>query len=61
MTRQIRLGPCPICRRPGQAATRPFCSRRCAEADLGCWLTGAYVLPGEPATDDDSNPGGDAG
>ena len=25
---------------------RPFCSKRCADVDLGRWLTGAYVIPG---------------
>lgn len=43
------LGPCPICGRPGAERYRPFCSRRCADIDLGRWLTGGYVLPGEPA------------
>ncbi len=37
---------CPICRKPVSAATRPFCSPRCAEIDLGRWLTGQYVVPG---------------
>ena len=37
--------PCPICFRPADAAFHPFCSRRCAEIDLGRWLTEAYRLP----------------
>jgi endogenous inhibitor of DNA gyrase (YacG/DUF329 family) len=40
---------CPICRKPAAPATRPFCSPRCADIDLGRWLTGQYVLPGAPA------------
>jgi len=28
--------------------TFPFCSARCREADLGNWLSGSYVVPGEP-------------
>jgi len=28
---------------------RPFCSRRCADIDLGRWLGGTYAIPG-PAT-----------
>ncbi len=40
---------CPICRKPVSAATRPFCSPRCAEIDLGRWLTGQYVVPGVDA------------
>ncbi len=42
---------CPICRRPTHPEYRPFCSRRCADVDLGRWLTGRYVIPGEPSDD----------
>lgn len=45
---------CPICRRPPVPEYRPFCSRRCADVDLGRWLTGAYVLPDEAAGEDDA-------
>ena len=27
------------------AEFRPFCSRRCADVDLGRWMTGAYAVP----------------
>jgi endogenous inhibitor of DNA gyrase (YacG/DUF329 family) len=37
---------CPICRKPACVATRPFCSSRCADIDLGRWLTEHYVVPG---------------
>ncbi|MEL6478540.1 MAG: DNA gyrase inhibitor YacG [Pseudomonadota bacterium] len=40
---------CPICSRPTQAEWRPFCSKRCADIDLGRWMTGHYAIPGEPA------------
>ena len=41
---------CPICNRPLSEETqavrfRPFCSRRCADVDLGRWLKGAYTIP----------------
>ncbi|QLQ12999.1 MAG: DNA gyrase inhibitor YacG [Brevundimonas sp.] len=40
---------CPICKKnEADTATRPFCSRRCADVDLQRWLTGAYVIPGAP-------------
>ena len=26
---------------------RPFCSERCAMIDLGKWMDGNYVIPGE--------------
>ncbi|HUF57255.1 MAG TPA: DNA gyrase inhibitor YacG [Thermohalobaculum sp.] len=38
---------CPICGRPQAAASRPFCSRRCADLDLGRWLIGVYAVPAE--------------
>jgi len=36
---------CPICERETDRKYRPFCSRRCADVDLGKWLTGAYAIP----------------
>jgi endogenous inhibitor of DNA gyrase (YacG/DUF329 family) len=45
-------GRCAICGKPRETdAYRPFCSKRCADFDLQRWLTGAYVVPGEPAED----------
>ena len=38
---------CPICGRPPEPTLRPFCSRRCADVDLGRWLTAQYVVPGQ--------------
>lgn len=40
---------CPICRKPVIKERRPFCSKRCAEIDLGRWLKGGYAFPGSPA------------
>ncbi len=40
---------CPICGKPAVAAARPFCSARCADVDLGRWLTGQYRIPGPSA------------
>ena len=42
---------CPICARDSDPKYRPFCSRRCADVDLGRWVTGAYALPADPAED----------
>ena len=44
-------GLCPLCRRPTAHTYRPFCSKRCADIDLGRWLRGGYALPGAPAAD----------
>jgi hypothetical protein len=52
-------GQCPSCGKPAVKAFRPFCSKRCADADLGRWLTGAYVVPGEPADIPPDAPGED--
>lgn len=40
---------CPICAKESDPKYRPFCSRRCADIDLGRWLKGSYAIPGEPA------------
>jgi len=38
---------CPICRKPVETRDfRPFCSKRCADVDLGRWLKGGYAIPG---------------
>jgi endogenous inhibitor of DNA gyrase (YacG/DUF329 family) len=50
---------CPICGRAAVAAWRPFCSRRCADVDLGRWLTGAYAVPVVDAPDGEA-PDGEA-
>ncbi len=48
---------CPICSKPTDPAYRPFCSKRCADVDLGRWLTGGYALPSaEEAPDEDDEP-----
>jgi len=38
---------CPICSKDADPKYRPFCSKRCADIDLGRWLTGGYVIPGD--------------
>jgi uncharacterized protein len=40
---------CPVCGKPTLADYRPFCSRRCADVDLGRWLTESYRIPAEEA------------
>ena len=47
---------CPICRRPARPGSRPFCSPRCAQVDLGRWLSGGYAIRADdtpPAGEDD--------
>ncbi len=49
---------CPICGAPTQHAVRPFCSARCADIDLGRWISGAYVIAGgQSDADEDGDEG----
>ncbi len=54
--------PCPICCKQVPPLTdenrrlRPFCSKRCADVDLGRWFTGAYAIPGPPPDLDEDPP-----
>ena len=38
---------CPVCKKPTLQDYRPFCSKHCADVDLGRWFTGAYAIPAE--------------
>ncbi|MEM6341715.1 MAG: DNA gyrase inhibitor YacG [Pseudomonadota bacterium] len=42
---------CPICKSETVATYRPFCSRRCADIDLGRWLRGSYAVPSDDPDD----------
>ncbi len=43
---------CPICGAEHDERYRPFCSKRCADIDLGRWLGERYRVPGPPAPSD---------
>lgn len=45
---------CPICGTATVDAHRPFCSKRCAQIDLGRWLKGGYAVPGQPVNESDA-------
>ena len=49
-------GKCPLCGRPAKPETRPFCSRRCADRDLGNWFNEGYFVPGEEVVDPETAP-----
>ena len=40
-----KTGGCPICGDARSDRYRPFCSKRCADVDLGKWMNGAYAVP----------------
>ena len=42
---------CPICRKDTAEKVRPFCSKRCADIDLGRWLSGQYSVPSDDPED----------
>jgi uncharacterized protein len=44
---------CPICAKDTHQNYRPFCSKRCADVDLGRWLTESYVVA-TPSDDDEA-------
>jgi uncharacterized protein len=52
-----KQGRCPICKAETEHVFRPFCSKRCADVDLGKWLTGGYAIP--EAQGDDADEDGD--
>ena len=42
----------PLCRRAAAAPHIPFCSHRCAQLDLGKWLTEYYAVADHEAMDE---------
>ena len=51
--RAVRIAAqCPVCGKPADDKYKPFCSKRCADIDLGRWLKEGYRVetdegPGE--------------
>ncbi|MGC6517450.1 MAG: DNA gyrase inhibitor YacG [Candidatus Puniceispirillaceae bacterium] len=43
---------CPICKAQSVKPHSPFCSRRCAQIDLGHWLNEDYTIPAVEAMED---------
>ena len=42
----IKTHKCPICHKVvRENKYKPFCSKRCADVDLGHWLDGSYSVP----------------
>ncbi len=52
MSEVVKLHKCPIC---GTQFTSkeyiPFCSKRCADVDLGRWFNGAYTVESQDLDD----------
>ncbi len=48
---------CPMCGKPEDGEFRPFCSKRCADLDLGKWLKEDYRI----VTEEEAGLDGEAG
>lgn len=46
---------CAICGKPAIVRYKPFCSRRCADVDLGRWVSGTYAVPVAPDETDEGD------
>lgn len=45
MSERSKPPACPICKAPSEARFKPFCSKRCADIDLGRWFNEDYTVP----------------
>ena len=52
---------CPVCDKEVAAPYRPFCSKRCADIDLGRWLKEGYRIETEEAPAEEQSGGGPTG
>lgn len=52
----VKVHKCPICGKlTDNAQYRPFCSKRCADIDLGNWFAEGYVIEGKNPIDEEEN------
>jgi endogenous inhibitor of DNA gyrase (YacG/DUF329 family) len=55
--RAVRIqAKCPVCGKPADAKYQPFCTKRCADIDLGRWLKEGYRVPTEEGLGEDDEP-----
>lgn len=48
----IKTHKCPVCHKIcADDKYKPFCSKRCADIDLGRWFNGSYSVPSEEVDD----------
>ena len=45
---------CSVCKKPVVEEYRPFCSKRCADIDLGRWLNESYAIEASEGSDVES-------
>ena len=46
---------CALCAKPVVEEYSPFCSKHCANIDLGRWLKGQYAIPATLGGSDDTS------
>ena len=52
----VKVHKCPICKRlTDNAKYRPFCSKRCADIDLGSWYSESYVIERKAPADEEES------
>jgi len=54
MTTPILNKKCPICGKQAVMEYQPFCSKKCADIDLGRWLKGTYVVHTNETPEDEA-------
>ena len=62
--RAVRMAAkCPVCSKQVATEYRPFCSKRCADIDLGRWLKEGYRVETDeaPMDEEESGPRGQTG
>ncbi len=60
--RAVRImAKCPICEKAGTVEFQPFCTKRCANIDLGRWLKEGYRVETDEAPADADGGGGEPG
>ena len=51
----LKGGTCPLCGKARVQDFRPFCSKRCADLDLGKWFNEDYRVPAEEGAEGDED------
>ena len=50
----IKTYKCPVCHKiVAENRYKPFCSKRCADIDLGRWFDGSYAVPAQELDEKD--------
>lgn len=54
MSEVVKTYRCPICKKIAPAGKyKPFCSKRCADIDLGNWFNESYRIPVQEMDEED--------